>query len=561
MEIHKFLIKYLLIIVCCTNIQTLYGYRYRKQTGSQHKQLPSLTEDNLLIARCHSKCVKNRDVMVNNNFTLKALCEHKCILGYLENSAYKKYGDCPTQPINSIDSICLNACNGIDYKCSGVKKCCPHSCGMSCQMPLNLNIVPDIPQIPINVQIIPGINKHGLLVNIQWDMTEILDDSRIFYPIEIRSHIGLRFTEHKMSEWRTQISINYFEEKFELFRRYSSTAKLRPGRWYQVRVAAVNAQGTQGYSQISRPFQLQRKPKPPRAPNDLVLGPLLLNKNSTYDQEISWKLPKSDMPVEKYRIHWSLFLKSNQSTENSTNNNLSINSLYKETATVSEPKRNYVIHGLLPNSFYYIQIEAISLFGKQRLKSEAKSEIINITMQENSISFKNITSLDNLLLMNQQFNNNNNNNISNISNISNNRHIKIGLKNISVHKPNNVSLSYSYAKNGLIMTMSWNHTTYNNRKFRYRLHLCKGGHECLAKNSMDISNQDIITRKKFYNFPNLKFSTKYSVGFKYIHSKRSTQTFDFIKSFTTPKCEYFRKKSVSGSNGRLINCKSLKKKL
>lgn len=35
--------------------------------------------------------------------------------------------------------------------------------------------------------------------------------------------------------------------------------KLRPGRWYQFRVAAVNVNGTRGYSNYSQEFQLRTR--------------------------------------------------------------------------------------------------------------------------------------------------------------------------------------------------------------------------------------------------------------------------------------------------------------
>lgn len=35
--------------------------------------------------------------------------------------------------------------------------------------------------------------------------------------------------------------------------------KLRPGRWYQFRVAAVNSNGTRGYSNYSQEFQLHTR--------------------------------------------------------------------------------------------------------------------------------------------------------------------------------------------------------------------------------------------------------------------------------------------------------------
>jgi hypothetical protein len=76
------------------------------------------------------------------------------------------------------------------------------------------------------------------------------------------------------------------------------------------------------------------------------------------------------MPLQKYKISWSLYIKDVNE------------SLLKETAVVLEPKRNYEIRDLLPHSMYYLQIQAISLYGDKRLKSEPATKLINTTITQ-----------------------------------------------------------------------------------------------------------------------------------------------------------------------------------
>jgi hypothetical protein len=115
------------------------------------------------------------------------------------------------------------------------------------------------------------------------------------------------------------------------------------------------------------------EPNPPKPPRNVTLDPFRLGANNTLTQKIYWQLPKSDIPVQKYRISWSLYI-------NGINE-----SLLKETAVVAEPKRHYEIRDLLPNSMYYLQIQAISLFGYKRLKSEPATQLINTTLSQDML--------------------------------------------------------------------------------------------------------------------------------------------------------------------------------
>lgn len=60
----------------------------------------------------------------------------KCV----ENiSELVKFGDCPTIPRSPFERMCEDVCEGLDYNCPGVQKCCSHNCGWSCQEPNGLN--------------------------------------------------------------------------------------------------------------------------------------------------------------------------------------------------------------------------------------------------------------------------------------------------------------------------------------------------------------------------------------------------------------------------------------
>lgn len=73
---------------------------------------------------------------------------------------------------------------------------------------------------------------------------------QIIYVIEERHHAGHHFIETRLGPW----TVRQYTVKAP-----SATLRniIKPGRWYQFRVAAVNENGTQGYSDPSKEFTTQ----------------------------------------------------------------------------------------------------------------------------------------------------------------------------------------------------------------------------------------------------------------------------------------------------------------
>lgn len=80
---------------------------------------------------------------------------------------------------------------------------------------------------------------------------------------------------------------------------------VKPERWYQFRVAAINENGTKGFSEPSQPFQLSHGPREPDPPRNLTFDTLQYQ-NGTVNGIIRWKPPvSSDLPIQKYKVYWS----------------------------------------------------------------------------------------------------------------------------------------------------------------------------------------------------------------------------------------------------------------
>ncbi|XP_058461155.1 anosmin-1 isoform X2 [Malaya genurostris] len=515
---------YTLGVVKLILIQHLIGASLTLNAGTGTIAINRRHTDNLLIARCRSKCTNTFD---------KMMCESSCIRNFLENSSYKKYGDCPKDPLNKLESICLiNTCQNTDYHCPGVEKCCSHSCGMSCQSPVGLEKVRGLPPVPFHVTLREA-GRSFRIAEIQWEIPlEEELSSAIYFVVESRHHIGISFAERKMeNDWQYHTpTIIYEVGRPGSLKRYVGEMKLKPGRWYQVRVAAVNELGSKGYSVVSKEFQLSKRPNAPQPPKNLTLGPLVLNANGTYNRKITWSLPRSDLPVEKYKISWSLYL--NESSGARMGNS----SLFKETATVSAPTRHYEIKGLQPNMYYYLQIHAISVYGKRRLKSLANSEFMYISADAGGAV--KLPSMHNMQMDDASYH----------------RRTKSGLPT--------QGLNYKFVarKTGLAVRLTWPEKSLAGR---YRLHLCRGNRDCLTK-SMGSSSHEVVVKKTSYEFSRLDYDTKYTVGLSHNNRRRvaaltekknrgqhqtgshsgagvSTGGYDNVRTFVTPKCNHFRK--------------------
>ncbi|XP_052902783.1 anosmin-1 [Anopheles moucheti] len=480
--------------------------------------------DNLLTARCRSNCTYDKQ------------CYSKCMRNYLENSAYKKYGDCPPKPPTKLDSLCLNTCDGLDYKCPGVEKCCEHSCGHSCQSPYGLERVAGLPSVPTHVQLME-MGRVFRTAQIQWDMKVENEQSPTYYITESRFHIGTTYAEHKLeNDWQLHLLETFTQYNLGNVKRYEGEIKLKPGRWYQVRVAAVNGMGTRGYSAPSRQFQLSKRPNPPQPPKSLTVGSLDLNENRTYTCRVSWSLPRSDLPVEKYKLSWSLYLNftSNRSkTDNS--------SLFKEMATISAPTRHYDIQGLLPDRYYYLQIQAISVYGKRRLKSAANHLLVNTSATASSQERSPIN-LDNLLMGDAGYRRPKSHPSFKEGLHSTAASAASGSRMMANGMPTAGTIRYQFAlrRSGLAVRLSWSERGYG----RYRVHICRGNRECLtiARGTTGLGShwQDVVLRRNAYEFGKLEFNTRYTAGVRIGGHRRSTPGYDIVRSFTTPKCEKFR---------------------
>jgi anosmin-1 len=122
-----------------------------------------------------------------------------------------------------------------------------------------LDRVWDLPPAPNNLKLSRSDRLPHRQVVVEWEMpVDLSEYGQIFFVLQSRSHVGTELVETKFNRFHPHNVLSYYEDKSPNRRGYTGTVKLNPGRWYQFRVASVNAHGTRGYSTYTKPFQLSK---------------------------------------------------------------------------------------------------------------------------------------------------------------------------------------------------------------------------------------------------------------------------------------------------------------
>ncbi|XP_018367950.1 PREDICTED: anosmin-1 [Trachymyrmex cornetzi] len=304
--------------------------------------------DSIRVARCDARCGENHSDE----------CVENCLA-----SNYTKPGYCPERmSMTPFEAACLIACID-DSRCPDLAKCCSHDCGITCMHPVGLDSRNDLPVIPENLQI---QQQKRNLVLLTWrnsrsgisNVSANDNDRDVRYLVEERHLVGPRFIESRLSSW----TVCHVSTKPHATLR----SRLKTGHWYQFRVAAVNGNGSRGYSQPSRPFKT-KEPRNPKEPQNLTLsnarligGKLRIN--------LRWIKPTSDVPISFYKIFWSRFI------HGPTNDSILV---YHKT--ILKDKTCYELKNLELKCQYFLQVQAVAMYGGRRLTSRKASKVFNST--------------------------------------------------------------------------------------------------------------------------------------------------------------------------------------
>uniref|UniRef100_A0A8C1Q3C8 Anosmin 1b n=1 Tax=Cyprinus carpio TaxID=7962 RepID=A0A8C1Q3C8_CYPCA len=285
----------------------------------QNDRVLDWCEDHRRCSQCLQPC---KELWETRRALSPKTCEHhECVTSaeFLRSLRSQKQGDCPPpQRASGFAAACVEGC-GVDRECSGFKKCCSNDCGHTCQSPANLyRGVPLKPRRDISF----SEDQHGHL-KVTWMSKFNVSVEPVLYTMEDRSVLK----------------------------------DIRPHRWYQFRVSAVNSQGTRGFTTPSKHFFSVRDPFPPETPQSARIGNQTVHSDGTVSVLVLWEAPgESDLVVHHYKVTWST----------------------RGTPPTSQSRAGRVtdgdvtqmeLQGLQPNTHYSAQIQAVSYWGQNRLKS------------------------------------------------------------------------------------------------------------------------------------------------------------------------------------------------
>uniref|UniRef100_A0A673MSU3 Fibronectin type-III domain-containing protein n=1 Tax=Sinocyclocheilus rhinocerous TaxID=307959 RepID=A0A673MSU3_9TELE len=280
-----------------------------------------------------------------------------------------------------------------------------------------------------------------------------------------------------------------------------NTDDVRPSRWYQFRVAAVNVHGTRGFTAPSKHFRSSRDPSPPPAPSGLSVSNITVGPDGLLTVRISWTLPaEPDLPVHHYKIYWSWTIPGKSL----------VPSRRKRRKTSDGARSSVDLEGLQANSSYSVEVQAVSYWGQIRLKSSKASVQFNTQLHNQT---------------------------------------KAGSKLRRLEAPDLGLVSMKRAAGALEVGTPY----YQDAQLQVRIYWKKRGDAAVNRYHVQWmpeycsynrsgAPQKSLTQENFINLPGLLFSCKYRVTVHMLSAKRRSK--DESISFLTPSCATLQSKSV-----------------
>ncbi|XP_047666574.1 anosmin-1b isoform X3 [Tachysurus fulvidraco] len=296
-------------------------------------------ENHRRCAQCLQPC---KELWETRRVLPHKFCEHhECVTSaeFLQSLQMQKQGDCPSpQRASGFAAACVESCSA-DSECSGAKKCCSNGCGHTCQAPTNL--YKGVPLKPRKDMAFIE-DQHGQL-EVTWMSKFNVSIEPVLYILQRRWNHGIHPSEDEASPWRTVLMT--MEERALL-------QDVRPHRWYQFRVSAVNSQGTRGFTTPSKHFFSARDPLPPERPQNISAANQTVSADGRVSVLLRWDPPREgDLLLNHYKVTWS-------------------GPGGKESSRVADGTlAEMELGGLQPDTHYMVNIQAVSFWGQKRLKS------------------------------------------------------------------------------------------------------------------------------------------------------------------------------------------------
>lgn len=321
-----------------------------------------------------------------------------------------RQGDCPPpQKASGFAAACVESCSS-DPHCPAPRKCCSNGCGHTCQLPANLyKGVPLKPRREMSfVEDLEG------RVRVLWVSKFNISVEPVVYILQSRWNSGIHPSEDHASPWTT-VSMTLSEDVL--------LSDLRSQRWYQFRVAAVNSQGSRGFTTPSKHYISNKDPSPPEPPQNIRVDNQTAERSTsqapsqfTESREsvatvgvlIRWDAPRDgDLPVHNYRVTWSpqqIQPALRHAHHGHTNTHTHVHTLNIHTRAHSRSQElsrrdsntrvtqgaqsELWLQGLQPATSYFLSVQTVAYWGQKRLKSP-KAHVVFTTVAHTADDFSN----------------------------------------------------------------------------------------------------------------------------------------------------------------------------
>ncbi|XP_061594734.1 anosmin-1b isoform X2 [Cololabis saira] len=340
--------------------------------------------------------------------SLKSCEQTECVTSrdFVASLRSSRQGDCPLpQRATGFAAACVESCSS-DQHCPSARKCCFNGCGHTCQAPANLN--KGVPLKPRREMSFTEDSEGH--VKVAWVSKFNVSMEPVIYILQSRWNIGIHPSEDHASPWAT-VAMTLSEDVV--------LSDLRPQRWYQFRVAAINSHGSRGFTTPSKHYISNKDPSPPEPPVNIRVS------NQTLDQEgsqpgpqsrerskgsgatvavlLRWEPPREgDLPVHNYRLTWmprhthsvhkhtlpahvlhntkhmrpTHVLREEQGTKESNN------------VLTQGVQSELWLQGLQPGTSYILSAQTVAYWGQKRLKSH-RAQLVFTTITLTGEDFSN----------------------------------------------------------------------------------------------------------------------------------------------------------------------------
>ncbi|KAG7230557.1 hypothetical protein INR49_025273 [Caranx melampygus] len=309
---------------------------------------------------------------------------------FLASLRLSRQGDCPPpQRATGFAAACVESCSS-DQHCPSPRKCCSNGCGHTCQAPANLyKGVPLKPRREMSF-----VEDSDGQVKVLWVSKFNVSMEPVIYMVQSRWNVGIHPSEDHATTWTT-VAMTLSEDVV--------LSDLRPQRWYQFRVAAINSHGSRGFTTPSKHYISSKDPAPPEPPMNIRVSNQTLEWMSSHPGSqitertrgsgvtvavlLRWEPPREgDLPVHSYRVTW--MSRHTHTAHKHTHalhgrahiahNNMHTRPTHPRTPEGKKESNSRVtqgaqcelwLQGLLPATSYLVSVQTVAFWGQKRLKS------------------------------------------------------------------------------------------------------------------------------------------------------------------------------------------------